>query len=110
VKPTAAERSSGSAAEVAADDRRAWIDDVTQKLDALTEPQVAALRLVYANGLLQSEAATRMGLTPQDLSVVVAQGLRRLGQLLAFQALAGQVVGCQPALHPSEPERFRRAV
>jgi DNA-directed RNA polymerase specialized sigma24 family protein len=81
---------------MAPSDRQRWNADVARTVSTLAQPQAAALRLVYADGLGEMQAAEAMGLTRNEFSSVVAQGMRRLGQLLMSHSLATEILHCQP--------------
>lgn len=65
--------------DVARDDRLAWARETFARLDVLPHDQVQALRLVYRDGLMLSEAAARLDVSLSELGRRVAGGLRTLG-------------------------------
>ena len=78
--PLSAEVSvSGVDDDVAPDDRLAWARETLARLDVLPHEQLQALRLVYRDGLLLSEAAERLNVSLSEFARNVAAGLRALG-------------------------------
>jgi DNA-directed RNA polymerase specialized sigma24 family protein len=65
--------------DVAETDRRSWARDTIAQLDVLPREQVQALRLVYRDGLMLSEAAARLNVTLGEFARHVAAGLQTLG-------------------------------
>ena len=60
-------------------DRRSWARETIAELDVLPREQVQALRLVYRDGLMLSEAAARLNVTLGEFARHVAAGLQTLG-------------------------------
>ncbi len=63
----------------ARDDRLVWARETFARLDLLPYEQMQALRLVYRDGLLLSEAAERLDVSLTEFGRRVAGGLHTLG-------------------------------
>lgn len=66
--------------EVAETDRLTWARETIAHLDLLPHDQLQALRLVYRDGLLLSEAAVRVNVSLTEFARRVSAGLQSLGQ------------------------------
>lgn len=62
--------------------RQAWATEVAARMTELPDRQAAALRLVYSHELPYSEVAAWLGTTAAEVHSLLADGLRRLGQLM----------------------------
>ena len=61
-------------------DRLTWAQETIAHLDRLPQDQLQALRLVYRDGLMLSEAATRLNVSLTEFARRVSSGLQSLGQ------------------------------
>jgi DNA-directed RNA polymerase specialized sigma24 family protein len=66
--------------DVAGTDRLTWARETIAHLDRLPHDQLQALRLVYRDGLLLSEAAARLNVSLTELARRVSAGLQSMGQ------------------------------
>lgn len=69
-------------ADISAQDRLRWAQDINQALGQLPDRQLTAVRLVYSHGLPISEAAAWLRTTAAETSRLVADALQHLAAVL----------------------------